>query len=72
MSLPNNNRSGMPSAQMESVRATAHRLLDNVLDQILEQDFFGAATLDLASQNGKLCKCEADVRRHLRTPNRLN
>lgn len=72
MSLPYNNRAGMASEQIASVRASAHQLLDNVLDQILEQHFFGAATLDLASQNGKLCKCEADVRRHLRTPNPLN
>ncbi len=51
-----------------NVRANAHRLLDSVLDEVLEQGFFGGATLDLASQNGNLCKCEADIRRRLRPP----
>lgn len=68
MSSQSSTASSVKSDSVDDVRRTAHRLLDDVLDHVLEQGFFGGATLELASQNGKLCKCEADVRRRLRPP----
>lgn len=65
-------RNPAPVATDESpvLRQSAHDLLDELLDQLMEHGFFGTGTLELASQNGRPCKCQADVRRKLRPRNR--
>lgn len=62
---------GTPSRSNGSeldARAAAHELLDQMLDQVLAAGFFGVGTMEVGCQNGKLSKCEADVRRKLRPP----
>ncbi len=52
-------------------RSAAHELLEELLDALTVEGYFGVGTLELGSQNGKICKCEADARRRLRPRTRL-